>query len=114
MFNVYGLMLFELFGGLVDLVFSNLIIWKGFVLLKEDLVGNYIYYGVCEFGMIVIVNGIVYYGGFVLYIVMFLMFVEYVCNVVWMVVLMKVWQIMVYIYDLIGLGEDGLMYQVVE
>lgn len=82
-------MLFELFGGSADLVFSNLIIWKGFVSLKEDLAGNYIHYGVREFGMIVIVNGIAYYGGFVSYIATFLMFVEYVRNVARMAVLMK-------------------------
>lgn len=112
--EVFGLLLLEFFGGFVDLVLFNLILWFGFKVINEDVVGNYIYYGVCEFGMIVIVNGIFLYGGFLLYIFIFLMFVEYVCNVVCMVVLMKQCQVMVYIYDFIGLGEDGLIYQLVE
>lgn len=91
MFEVFGVMLLEFMGGFVDLVFFNFIMWFGFkLLIVEDFLGNYIYYGVCEFGMIVIMNGIVFYGGFVFYGVMFLMFMEYVCNVMCMVVLMKI------------------------
>lgn len=67
----------------------NLILWFGFKVINEDVAGNYIYYGVREFGMIAIVNGIFLYGGFLSYIFIFLMFVEYVRNVVRMVALMK-------------------------
>lgn len=90
MLNVFGLLLFEILGGFVDLVGFNLIIWLGSKgVEKDDVSGNYVYYGVCEFGMFVIMNGIVLYGGFKVYGVIFLMFMEYVCNVVCMVVLMK-------------------------
>lgn len=91
MLEVFGKLLLEFMGGFVDLVFFNFIMWFGFkLLIVEDVLGNYIYYGVCEFGMMVIINGIVLYGGFVFYGVIFLMFMEYVCNVMCMVVLMKV------------------------
>lgn len=113
--EVYVLLLLEIVGGLVDLVYFNLILWKGSKLVVSDDVNvNYVYYGVCEFGMIVIVNGLVLYGGFILFDVIFLVFSDYVCNGVCMSVLILVYVIYVYIYDLIGLGEDGLIYQLVE
>ena len=75
--NAYGPMLPELLGGSADLAPSNLTIWKGSVSLKEDPAGNYIHYGVREFGMTAIANGIAHHGGFVPYTATFLMFVEY-------------------------------------
>lgn len=91
MIEVYVYVLLEFLGGLVDLVSLNLMLWFGFKFICVDynVDGNYINYGVCEFGMFVIMNGIVLYGGFIFYGVIFLMFYEYVYNVVCMVVLMK-------------------------
>lgn len=87
---MFGLLFFEFLGGFVDFVGFNFIIWEGSKGVEvNDVLGNYIYYGVCEFGMLVMMNGIVFYGGFKVYGVIFLMFMEYVCNVVCMVVLMK-------------------------
>lgn len=108
--------LFELFGGLVDLIGLNLINWKVLKVVCVNLegvgvlFGNYINYGVCEFGMSVVINGFVLYGGYKLFGGMFLMFFDYSCNVLCVVVLMKVLLIFVFMYDLIGFGEDGLMY----
>ena len=112
--NAYGPMLPELFGGSADLAPSNLTIWKGSVSLKEDPAGNYIHYGVREFGMTAIANGIAHHGGFVPYTATFLMFVEYARNAARMAALMKARQIMVYTHDSIGLGEDGPTHQAVE
>ncbi|WP_438398496.1 transketolase [Escherichia coli] len=78
--NAYGPMLPELLGGSADLAPSNLTIWKSSVSLKEDPAGNYIHYGVREFGMTAIANGIAHHGGFVPYTATFLMFVEYARN----------------------------------
>ncbi|HFU7673730.1 TPA: transketolase [Escherichia coli] len=78
--NAYGPLLPELLGGSADLAPSNLTIWKGSVSLKEDPAGNYIHYGVREFGMTAIANGIAHHGGFVPYTATFLMFVEYARN----------------------------------
>ncbi|EOM7848757.1 transketolase [Escherichia coli] len=78
--NAYGPMLPELLGGSADLAPSNLTIWKGSVSLKEDPAGNYIHYGVREFGMTAIANGIAHHGGFVPYTATFLIFVEYARN----------------------------------
>lgn len=94
--NAYGPMLPELLGGSADLAPSNLTIWKGSVSLKEDPAGNYIHYGVREFGMTAIANGIAHHGGFVPYTATFLMFVEYARNAARMAALMKARQIMVY------------------
>ncbi len=105
--NAYGPLLPELLGGSADLAPSNLTIWKGSTSLKEDPAGNYIHYGVREFGMTAIANGIAYHGGFVPYTATFLMFVEYARNAARMAALMKARQIMVYTHDSIGLGEDG-------
>lgn len=112
--NVYGPMLPELLGGSADLAPSNLTIWKESVSLKEDHAGNYIHYGVREFGMTAIANGIAHHGGFVPYTATFLMFVEYARNAARMAALMKARQIMVYTHDSIGLGEDGPTHQAVE
>ncbi len=112
--NAYGPLLPELLGGSADLAPSNLTIWKGSTSLKEDPAGNYIHYGVREFGMTAIANGIAYHGGFVPYTATFLMFVEYARNAARMAALMKARQIMVYTHDSIGLGEDGPTHRAVE
>ncbi|WOZ78672.1 transketolase [Kosakonia sacchari] len=112
--NSYGPILPELLGGSADLAPSNLTIWSGSTSLKEDQAGNYIHYGVREFGMTAIANGIAHHGGFVPYTATFLMFVEYARNAARMAALMKARQIMVYTHDSIGLGEDGPTHQAVE
>lgn len=112
--NVLGPVLPELLGGSADLAPSNLTIWSGSHSLKEDPAGNYIHYGVREFGMTAIANGIAHHGGFVPYTATFLMFVEYARNAARMAALMKARQIMVYTHDSIGLGEDGPTHQAVE
>lgn len=112
--NVIGPVLPELLGGSADLAPSNLTIWSGSKSIKEDLAGNYIHYGVREFGMTAIANGIAHHGGFVPYTATFLMFVEYARNAARMAALMKARQIMVYTHDSIGLGEDGPTHQAVE
>ncbi|MFP2506869.1 transketolase [Buttiauxella gaviniae] len=112
--NTYGPSLPELLGGSADLAPSNLTIWKESKSIKEDLAGNYIHYGVREFGMTAIANGIAHHGGFVPYTATFLMFVEYARNAARMAALMKARQIMVYTHDSIGLGEDGPTHQAVE
>jgi len=104
----------ELLGGSADLAPSNLTIWSGSKPLNEDIAGNYIHYGVREFGMTAIANGIAHHGGFIPYTATFLMFVEYARNAVRMAALMKARQIMVYTHDSIGLGEDGPTHQPVE
>lgn len=88
--------------------------WSGSESVNENLAGNYIHYGVREFGMTAIGNGIALHGGFVPYTATFLMFVEYARNAVRMAALMKVRQILVYTHDSIGLGEDGPTHQPVE
>lgn len=112
--NSIGPELPELLGGSADLAPSNLTIWSGSKSIKEDLAGNYIHYGVREFGMTAIANGIAHHGGFVPYTATFLMFVEYARNAARMAALMKARQIMVYTHDSIGLGEDGPTHQAVE
>lgn len=112
--NAYGPLLPELLGGSADLAPSNLTIWKESVPIKDDPAGNYIHYGVREFGMTAIANGIAHHGGFVPYTATFLMFVEYARNAARMAALMKAHQIMVYTHDSIGLGEDGPTHQAVE
>jgi transketolase len=103
--NAIGPLLPELLGGSADLAPSNLTIWSGSKSLKEDIAGNYIHYGVREFGMTAIANGIAHHGGFVPYTATFLMFVEYARNAARMAALMKARQIMVYTHDSIGLGK---------
>ncbi len=93
---------------------SNLTLWSGSKAINEDAAGNYIHYGVREFGMTAIANGISLHGGFLPYTSTFLMFVEYARNAVRMAALMKQRQVMVYTHDSIGLGEDGPTHQPVE
>ncbi len=112
--EAYGPLLPELLGGSADLAPSNLTIWSKSVSIADDASGNYIHYGVREFGMTAIANGIAHHGGFVPYTATFLMFVEYARNAVRMAALMKARQIMVYTHDSIGLGEDGPTHQPVE
>jgi len=112
--EAYGPLLPELLGGSADLAPSNLTIWSKSVSIADQASGNYIHYGVREFGMTAIANGIAHHGGFVPYTATFLMFVEYARNAVRMAALMKARQIMVYTHDSIGLGEDGPTHQPVE
>lgn len=112
--EAYGKLLPEFLGGSADLAPSNLTIWSGSKSIKDDPAGNYIHYGVREFGMTAIGNGIAHHGGFVPYTATFLMFVEYARNAARMAALMKARQILVYTHDSIGLGEDGPTHQPVE
>ena len=113
--NAYGPLLPELLGGSADLAGSNLTIWSGSKGVDEkDASGNYIYYGVREFGMSAMMNGITLHGGFKAYGATFLMFMEYARNAVRMAALMKAPSIFVYTHDSIGLGEDGPTHQPVE
>jgi len=113
--NAYGPLLPELLGGSADLAGSNLTIWSGSKgISAADASGNYLYYGVREFGMSAIMNGIALHGGFVPYGATFLMFMEYARNAVRMAALMKQRVIFVYTHDSIGLGEDGPTHQPVE
>ncbi len=113
--EAFGPMLPEFMGGSADLAGSNLTIWSGSKgLTKEDASGNYVYYGVREFGMSAIMNGLALHGGFKPYGATFLMFMEYARNAVRMAALMKLPAIFVYTHDSIGLGEDGPTHQPVE
>lgn len=112
--EVFGKVLPEFLGGSADLAPSNLTIWSGSKSLGDDLAGNYIHYGVREFGMTAISNGIALHGGFLPYSATFLMFVEYARNAVRMAALMKIRNVFVYTHDSIGLGEDGPTHQPVE
>jgi len=113
--NAFGPLLPELLGGSADLAGSNLTLWSGCKGIDaKDASGNYLYYGVREFGMSAIMNGITLHGGFVSYGATFLMFMEYARNAVRMAALMKQSSIFVYTHDSIGLGEDGPTHQPVE
>ncbi|EJL6952004.1 transketolase [Vibrio cholerae] len=113
--EAFGKLLPEFMGGSADLAPSNLTMWSGSKsLTAEDASGNYIHYGVREFGMTAIINGIALHGGFVPYGATFLMFMEYARNAMRMAALMKVQNIQVYTHDSIGLGEDGPTHQPVE
>ncbi|CAK1906879.1 transketolase 1 [Vibrio crassostreae] len=113
--EAFGQMLPEFMGGSADLAPSNLTMWSGSKSLEAtDFSGNYIHYGVREFGMTAIMNGIALHGGFVPYGATFLMFMEYARNAMRMAALMKVQNIQVYTHDSIGLGEDGPTHQPVE
>jgi len=113
--NAYGPLLPELLGGSADLAGSNLTLWKGCKgVSAEDASGNYVYYGVREFGMSAIMNGIALHGGLVPYGATFLMFMEYARNAIRMSALMKQRVIYVFTHDSIGLGEDGPTHQPVE
>ncbi|WP_287796336.1 transketolase [Idiomarina sp.] len=113
--NEFGPKLPELLGGSADLAGSNLTLWndaKG--ITADDASGNYVFYGVREFGMSAIMNGVTLHGGFKAYGATFLMFMEYARNAVRMSALMKQPSIFVYTHDSIGLGEDGPTHQPVE
>ncbi|MGF1728909.1 transketolase [Photobacterium kasasachensis] len=113
--EAFGKLLPEFMGGSADLAPSNLTMWSGSKSLEaNDFTGNYIHYGVREFGMTAIMNGIALHGGFVPYGATFLMFMEYARNAMRMAALMKVQNIQVYTHDSIGLGEDGPTHQPVE
>ncbi|NWC10085.1 transketolase [Pseudomonas agarici] len=113
--NAFGPLLPELLGGSADLAGSNLTLWKGCQgVSAEDASGNYMYYGVREFGMTAIMNGVTLHGGLLPYGATFLMFMEYARNAVRMSALMKKRVIHVYTHDSIGLGEDGPTHQPIE
>ncbi|MBB3241427.1 transketolase [Pseudomonas sp. Tn43] len=113
--NAFGPLLPELLGGSADLAGSNLTLWKGCKgVTAEDASGNYMYYGVREFGMSAIMNGVALHGGLVPYGATFLMFMEYARNAVRMSALMKKRIIYVFTHDSIGLGEDGPTHQPIE
>ncbi len=113
--DAFGPLLPELIGGSADLAGSNLTIWKGSRdVLKDGADANYIYYGVREFGMTAISNGIALHGGFIPYDATFLVFSDYARNAVRMSALNPAHAIHVYTHDSIGLGEDGPTHQPVE
>jgi len=113
--NAYGALLPEFLGGSADLAGSNLTIWKGSKGVNaNEAGGNYLYYGVREFGMSAMMNGIALHGGFIPYGATFLVFMEYARNAVRMAAIMKQRVIFVYTHDSIGLGEDGPTHQPVE
>ena len=113
--NAFGPLLPEMLGGSADLAGSNLTLWKGCKgISAEDASGNYLYYGVREFGMSAMMNGIALHGGFVPYGATFLMFMEYARNAIRMAALMKQQSIFVFTHDSIGQGEDGPTHQPIE
>lgn len=112
--EAFGPFLPEFLGGSADLAPSNLTLWSGSKPINSDIAGNYIHYGVREFGMTAIANGISLHGGFLPYTSTFLMFVEYARNAVRMAALMKQRHVFIYTHDSIGLGEDGPTHQPVE
>ena len=113
--NVIGPALPEMFGGSADLTPSNNTMFKGArTITPEDASGNYLHYGVREFGMTAILNGVALHGGFVPYAGTFLVFSDYARNAVRLACLMSVRVVLVYTHDSIGLGEDGPTHQPVE
>lgn len=113
--QTFASMLPEVLGGSADLAGSNLTLWKGAKgITAEDASGNYLYYGVREFGMSGIMNGIGLHGGFRPFGATFLMFMEYARNAVRMAALMGIPNIFVYTHDSIGQGEDGPTHQPIE
>jgi len=112
--EAYSPLLPELTGGSADLGCSNLTEWSGYKPLVKNEVANYVQYGVREFGMSAIMNGIALHGGLMPFGATFLMFSEYARNALRMAALMKVQSIFVYTHDSIGLGEDGPTHQPVE
>jgi len=112
--EAYAPKLPELLGGSADLAGSNLTLWSGAKGVSRTSGGNYVYYGVREFGMAAIANGVALHGGLIPYTATFLMFSEYARNALRMAALMKVRQIFVFTHDSIGLGEDGPTHQPVE
>ncbi len=112
--EAYAALLPELIGGSADLTGSNLTTWSGSSPITREADGNYIYYGVREFGMSAIASGIALHGGFIPYTATFLIFMEYARNAVRMAALMRQHSIFVYTHDSIGQGEDGPTHQPVE
>lgn len=112
--EAYARLLPELIGGSADLTGSNLTTWSGSSAISAEADGNYIYYGVREFGMTAIATGIALHGGFIPYTATFLIFMEYARNAVRMSALMKQQSIFVYTHDSIGQGEDGPTHQPIE
>jgi len=113
--DAFGPKLPELIGGSADLAGSNLTIWKGSKDVNtNDPAGNYVYYGVREFGMTAISNGLALHGGFIPYDATFLVFSDYARNAVRMSALIPTRAIHVYTHDSIGLGEDGPTHQPIE
>ncbi|MBR0573931.1 MULTISPECIES: transketolase [Pasteurellaceae] len=114
--EAYAHILPEFLGGSADLASSNLTLWSGSKPIRADknIDGNYINYGVREFGMSAMMNGIALHGGFIPYGATFLMFMEYAHNAIRMAALMKQRALFVYTHDSIGLGEDGPTHQPVE
>ncbi|MDA7087578.1 transketolase [Pseudomonas sp. SA3-5] len=113
--NAFGPLLPEFLGGSADLAGSNLTLWKGCKgVSAADAAGNYMYYGVREFGMSAIMNGVALHGGLVPYGATFLIFMEYARNAVRMSALMKKRVLYVFTHDSIGLGEDGPTHQPIE
>jgi len=105
----------ELIGGSADLSGSNCTDWKGHKVLRpNEFAGNYVYYGVREFGMTAITNGLTLHGGFIPFSGTFLTFSDYARNAIRMAALMRARNILVYTHDSIGLGEDGPTHQSVE
>lgn len=104
----------EMIGGSADLAGSNLTMWSGSKAITGDTTGNYVHYGVREFGMSAITSGLSLHGGIVPYGATFLMFSEYARNALRMAALMKIRNIFVFTHDSIGLGEDGPTHQPVE
>ncbi|WP_025733965.1 transketolase [Carnimonas nigrificans] len=113
--NELGPVLPEFLGGSADLAPSNLTFWNGAkAITKDDFAGGYLHYGVREFGMGAIANGIAVHGGFIPYDATFLVFVEYMFNAVRMSALMHTQMVHVFTHDSIGLGEDGPTHQPIE
>jgi transketolase len=104
----------ELMGGSADLAGSNLTLWSGSRAVSRSSGGNYLHYGVREFGMAAIMNGIALHGGFIPYGGTFLTFSDYCRNALRMAALMRIRSIFVFTHDSIGLGEDGPTHQPVE
>jgi transketolase len=112
--EAYSPMVPELFGGSADLGCSNLTEWSGYKPMDANEVANYVRYGVREFGMSAIMNGIALHGGLMPFGATFLMFSEYARNALRMAALMKIQSIFVFTHDSIGLGEDGPTHQPIE
>ncbi len=104
----------EFLGGSADLTGSNLTNWKECVAVRADQAGNHINYGVREFGMSAIMNGIALHGGYIPFGATFLTFSDYSRNAIRMAALMKIRSLFVFTHDSIGLGEDGPTHQSVE
>jgi len=113
--NAFGPLLPELLGGSADLSASNNTCWKGSLpISRDEPAGNYLHYGVREFAMTAIMNGLALYGGFIPYGGTFLVFSDYARSAVRMAALMRLRNILIYTHDSIGLGEDGPTHQPIE